>query len=88
MGESSPTATTTRHSKPRTVGDAEEAAQVGSFSFDTPEGVLYANELMRGRLWVGLCVLFSLGGMAASVAFDQPGPEAAGGAVNSKSNYP
>lgn len=45
-------------------------------SFATPVDVLYANELMRGRLWVALCALFSIGGMEAALVFDGPGARA------------
>ncbi len=77
MGEPSATVATARHGKPLTGGDAERMEQAPSFAFETPAGVLYANELMRGRLWVSLCVLFSLGGMGAALVFEGPGEAAA-----------
>lgn len=53
-----------------------ERPELSITSFATPADVLYANELMRGRLWVALCAVFALGGIESAIVFDGPGARA------------
>lgn len=79
MAGSSHTAVTKREhggSSPAAV----EACPSGSgapseqLTFETPEQVLYASEIMRGKLWVGTCVVLSVAALVAGLLIDDPGP--------------
>lgn len=47
------------------------AATFGTMS--TPDEVLYANELMRGRMWVAVCVVLGAAGIVCAVMIEAPG---------------
>lgn len=69
------TAVTTRFhgSSTGSVSQGGSTSPSELITFETPEDVLYANELMRGKLWVSSCVLFSVCGLATPLFVAGPG---------------
>ncbi len=75
MGEGSSTAATVPgHLTPNRQPTRRPELTMSSFA--TPVDVLYANELMRGRLWVAASVLLGIGGIACAMLVEAPGDEA------------
>jgi len=52
--------------------DGRVSSQGATF-VSTPAEVLYANEIMRGRMWVAICVLLGAGGVASAILLEAPG---------------
>lgn len=74
MGGSGTALTTRYHGSPSgSASQGGEGSPSELTTFETPEDVLYANELMRGKLWVNSCVVFSLGGLLTPLVADGPG---------------